>query len=825
MTTEQQIWSSLKSKGLTDFAVAGIMGNLQAESSLRSNNLEDTRNPQLGSDAYYTSAVDNGSYSRNSFINDGAGYGLAQWTTPPERKAGLYDLCKSNHKSISDIECQLTWLCEELKSKKLFDSLNKTTSVKDASNIFLKKFEAPANSGISVQNYRASLGQKFYDSLRNTQTKTQGGNSGTMKYSSSNAPLVCMQTNSTCYKGTSKMTIKGVLWHSTGANNPNIKRYVQPSENDPNYAKLMSLIGNNPNKNDWNHIPQQAGLNAWIGKLADGSIASVQTMPWDYKPWGCGSGSKGSCNNGWIQFEICEDNLNDKTYFEKAYQEACELTAYLCKAYNLNPKGSASLNGVAVPVILCHQDSAQLGLGSNHADVYHWFTKFGKSMNDVRNDVAKLMSGSSNIVIPNSGSSSNQYVTPSQTGNHTEILRKGSEGPEVEELQQKLIKLGYSCGSYGADGDFGNSTLAAVVKFQKDHGLDDDGEVGPLTWRAIEAALIGSSTPQTYRVRKAWNQPATQIGAFTKLENAKACCDRAGEGYSVFNNSGTIVYTKSNPVNPSTPDDSGNQSSSVKPAKTYSGVVLGSSSKDETGSYRGGRAGDQTGKEVWTLNWYDQGWTEVLRPKDPVLAEKLAVACEAACANDNIGYDQNERNTLLAEAKKVNYDISKITTPCECDCSSLVSAVCVCAGLPESIFFAGGNGRVTWNIGDACLQTGKFVEITDSKYLRQKDYLKRGDILCNRNQHVVMVLSDGDLAEKSASTTIPDSGSSSSTNGSYLVRVIVDSLNVRSGPSKSATVVAQVKKNQVYTIVAEEGGFGKLKSGVGWIDLSYVVKK
>lgn len=47
-----------------------------------------------------------------------------------------------------------------------------------------------------------------------------------MKYSNSNEPLQCMMTNSTCYKGTKKMSIKGILWHSTGANNPNLKRYV-----------------------------------------------------------------------------------------------------------------------------------------------------------------------------------------------------------------------------------------------------------------------------------------------------------------------------------------------------------------------------------------------------------------------------------------------------------------------------------------------------------------------------------------------------------------------------------------------------------------------
>ena len=121
-------------------------------------------------------------------------------------------------------------------------------------------------------------------------------------------------------------------------------------------------------------------------------------MPWDYRPWGCASGKNGSCNSGWIQFEICEDDLKSKDYFDKIYKEACELTAYLCKMYNLDPKGTQKVGNVKVPVIICHQDSYQLGLGNNHGDVYHWFKKYGKDMNDVRNDVAKLMN--STIVTP-----------------------------------------------------------------------------------------------------------------------------------------------------------------------------------------------------------------------------------------------------------------------------------------------------------------------------------------------------------------------------------------------------------------------------------------
>lgn len=130
-----------------------------------------------------------------------------------------------------------------------------------------------------------------------------------MKYTASNEPLKCFMTNSTCYKGTCKMAVKGVLWHSTGANNPNLKRYVQPSKTDANYNQLLKMLGTNVNHNDWNSIERQAGPNAWIGKLADGTVTTVQTLPWDYRPWGCGGGAKGSCNNGWIQFEICEDNL------------------------------------------------------------------------------------------------------------------------------------------------------------------------------------------------------------------------------------------------------------------------------------------------------------------------------------------------------------------------------------------------------------------------------------------------------------------------------------------------------------------------------------
>ena len=212
--------------------------------------------------------------------------------------------------------------------------------------------------------------------------------------------LKCIMTNSTCYKGTTKGKPVGILWHDTGAGNPELRRYVQPSSNDPNRAELLDKIGVNVSGNSWNQKYVEAGVNAFIGKLANGSVATVQVLPWDYRPWGCGSGKHGSCNGSaalynspfWIQFEICDDFYRSKDYFKKVYKEAVELTAYLCKLYNIDPKGTVQYNGVTVPTILCHQDSYKLGLGSNHGDVLDWFDKMGGyTMKGVRNDVADLL--------------------------------------------------------------------------------------------------------------------------------------------------------------------------------------------------------------------------------------------------------------------------------------------------------------------------------------------------------------------------------------------------------------------------------------------------
>ena len=171
---EQIIWNTLKKEGFNDFGVAGLMGNLYAESGLKSNNMENQYQPKLGlTDETYTRAVDNGIYT--NFVKDAVGYGLAQWTYWT-RKQNLLEYAKKQNKSIGDLNMQLEFLIMELKqsySNSVYNVLKEAKSVLEASNAVLLKFERPANTGASVQRTRASYGQKFYDKYANSPTENK----------------------------------------------------------------------------------------------------------------------------------------------------------------------------------------------------------------------------------------------------------------------------------------------------------------------------------------------------------------------------------------------------------------------------------------------------------------------------------------------------------------------------------------------------------------------------------------------------------------------------------------------------------------------------
>ena len=170
---DEIIWDFFKSKGLNDFAVAGLMGNLKAESNLRPDNLQNSFEGRLGSDAEYVKKIDSGRYSKISFANDHAGFGLAQWTWHT-RKEALYDYAKSQGKSIADLVMQLEFLWKELQNyTKTMSVLRNAKSVYEASTIVLTDFEKPANQGTSVKNTRASFGKEFFNKFSDTKEKVE----------------------------------------------------------------------------------------------------------------------------------------------------------------------------------------------------------------------------------------------------------------------------------------------------------------------------------------------------------------------------------------------------------------------------------------------------------------------------------------------------------------------------------------------------------------------------------------------------------------------------------------------------------------------------
>ena len=334
-------------------------------------------------------------------------------------------------------------------------------------------------------------------------------------------------------------------------------------------------------------------------------------------------------------------------------------------------------------------------------------------------------------------------------------------------------------------------------------------------------------------------------------------------------------------------------------------VTIGHASIDENGKATGGSAGDQTGREVCTRTWYNKPWLKVFRPTASATAEKIAKAMEQACANDHIGYDQSGRTTLYTLAKAANWDLSKITTNCETDCSALV-AVCVnAAGITVSKdMYTGSEETILMN-------TGKFTRMTDSIIVNSSDYLQRGDILLGSG-HTAIVLSNGSKSNNAkteaaataaagntsysgkgigtaiaqtamnirngagtqyqvlstiksgtavevleilssgwykivwpgascgyayasnstgkyfkytAKTTTTQTTASTPTVVNYLVKITASALNIRKGPGVTYGVVGCIRDKGTYTIVKESNGWGYLKSGAGWISLAYTQKR
>jgi hypothetical protein len=239
-------------------------------------------------------------------------------------------------------------------------------------------------------------------------------------------------TNNNCYKTGAKINVKGLMIHSTGANNPRLARYVDAPEL------------NNISSGHWNQARpggRDVCVHAFIGLDNDSKdVATYQTLPWNHRGWGGG----GSSNDTHIHVEICEGDLNDSAYFKKVYKEAVELFAYLCKLEGLNP----------LEDVTTHSEGHKNGIASNHADVMHWFPKHGKDMNDFRKDIKAAMADVDDIKFEqpikpapskpatNWGKSITTLAQEVIDGKHgSGDARKNSLGDAYDEVQEMVNKM------------------------------------------------------------------------------------------------------------------------------------------------------------------------------------------------------------------------------------------------------------------------------------------------------------------------------------------------------------------------------------------------
>ena len=375
----------------------------------------------------------------------------------------------------------------------------------------------------------------------------------------------CLFYKNRCYSNTSTMVPTKIVLHSTGASNETLRRYVQPHAGQTtgmlkvfpesvtyNRSQMLSIIGTNIYSNDWNRIiyntngtERKVCVHAFIGLLKDGTVATVQSLPWTYKCWGVGSGNNGSYNSCAIQFEICEDNHKSKDYCNKTFEEAAEFCAYLMKMFP------------TIKEIVSHDEARRRGYGSDHIDPTNWWPKHGKTMDMFRARVNELLNGNNTIEENNSeeeyvvkvgdtlGKIANKYNTTvallaeynniknvnvikvdqviripnssvikesvyslkdfivdvqKATGSKADGIagpetirktvtlssRKNKRHPVVKAVQKRLYALGYT--EVGeADGVAGPMFTRAVKRFQKNNNCFTDGVItaNNLTWRKL----------------------------------------------------------------------------------------------------------------------------------------------------------------------------------------------------------------------------------------------------------------------------------------------------------------------------------------------------
>ena len=444
--TPKEIYDYLISCGLTPEGACGSMGNFEAESSrLRSENAEGLSDEK---DMVYTAEADAGT---NNFIYDSIGYGIAQWTWW-ERKKNLLELAKKNGTSVGDIHTQLEFFIYELQNRytSVWSLLTTTTDLYEATSVVCTKYEKPRVNNIDT---RYKYAKQFYDEFSST---TPDEEEIQMTKNEAIAKVSAWFRAQVGY--CEKRTNAQLEDKTANAGNNNWNKYADYI--DKNYPEFY-----NGRKNGY----------SWCDICVDCGFIQVfgykNALKMLYQPErSAGAGCKYSANyyranNAFYNYP----QVGDQVFFGDYGNEGH--TGFVVE-----------VNGDFIYTIEGNTSSGY-GVESNGDGVYL------KRYNIKTQYIPGY--GRPNWSVVADGGFEDTPTGDIDVANYP-LIKRGSNNEYVKKAQQILIKLGYDVGPYKDDGDFGSGTYSAVVKFQRDNGLDADGIVGKNTW----AALLKTEQPK-----------------------------------------------------------------------------------------------------------------------------------------------------------------------------------------------------------------------------------------------------------------------------------------------------------------------------------------
>ena len=446
MDNAEIIWKYLWESLGNSFGAAGLMGNLQAESALRPDNLQNSYESSLGmSDAEYVEAVDSGAYSEDDFALDRAGFGLAQWTHP-ERKRSLHRYACGFGKGISDIHMQLSFIMRELSSqyKSVLNTLLYARTVREASDAVMDHYEIPADMSEANHARRAALGEALYaryapDGETAAETKSPPEARETAK-----AGVVMNAKAQTAAEAARSQMGGPYVFGAWGSEcTPQMRRKYagyNPVYKDNIYKACPVLSGK----------AKDCGGCKWKGALAFDcrGFTHWALLQAGVKIDGAGATSQWDTKSNWAERGTVESMP--------------DLVSCVFK----RREGKMSHTGLHV--------------GGGRIIHCSTVVKEGRTTD----------SGWTHYAVP-AGLYTDEERAMAGAVKALPVLKRGSQGSAVKNMQEMLNALGYDCGA--ADGIFGAKTERGVLAFQAAEGLATDGIAGEktLTALALRSAQAG----------------------------------------------------------------------------------------------------------------------------------------------------------------------------------------------------------------------------------------------------------------------------------------------------------------------------------------------